>query len=124
MEYRFSFEKLNVWQDARLLVKEIYNLIEIFPKEEKYALSDQLKRAAISVASNIAEGTSRSSYKEKIRFIEVSYGSLLEVYSQLILSMDLGYVTRESLHNIIEFIYKISNELNALKKHYVAKMAV
>ena len=67
MEYRFSFEKLNVWQDARLLVKEIYNLIEIFPKEEKYALSDQLKRAAISVASNIAEGTSRSSYKEKIR---------------------------------------------------------
>ncbi len=67
MEYRFSFEKLNVWQDARLLVKEIYNLIEIFPKEEKYALSDQLKRAAISVATNIAEGTSRSSYKEKIR---------------------------------------------------------
>ena len=124
MEYRFSFEKLNVWQDARLLVKEIYNLIEIFPMEEKYALSDQLKRAAISVASNIAEGTSRSSYKEKIRFIEVSYGSLLEVYSQLILSMDLGYVTRESLHNIIEFIYKISNELNALKKHYVAKMSV
>ncbi len=58
-----------MWQDARLLVKEIYNLIEIFPKEERYALSDQLKRAAISVASNI-EGTSCASYKGKIRFID------------------------------------------------------
>lgn len=61
MSYSFSFEKLNVWQDARVLVKEIYNVIAVFPKDEKYALSDQLKRAVISVASNIAEGTSRSS---------------------------------------------------------------
>ncbi len=116
--YQYSFEKLNVWQDARLLVKEVYTLLSKFPKEEKFALCDQLKRAAISIASNIAEGTSRSSYREKIRFIEMSYGSLMEVYSQIILSEDLGYLDNNSTQMAKELIFKISNELSALKKSY------
>lgn len=116
--YSYSFEKLNVWQDARLLVKNIYILVLKLPKEEKYALVDQLKRASVSVSSNIAEGNSRSSYKEKIRFIEIAYGSLLEIYSQLILSVDLNYLCENDILEINQLIQKISNELNALKKSY------
>lgn len=116
--YSYSFEKLNVWQDARLLVKNIYILVLKLPKEEKYALVDQLKRASVSVSSNIAEGNSRSSYKEKIRFIEIGYGSLLEIYSQLILSVDLNYLCENDILEINQLIQKISNELNALKKSY------
>lgn len=116
--YVFSFEKLNVWHDARELVKSIYLLVEKLPKDEKFSLIDQLKRSGISVASNIVEGTSRSSYKEKIRFIEVAYGSLLEMYSQLILCTDLGYIENAELLEIKNLTYKISNELNALKNAY------
>ncbi len=116
--YSYSFEKLNVWQDTRLLVKNIYILVLKLPKEEKYALVDQLKRASVSVSSNIAEGNSRSSYKEKIRFIEIAYGSLLEIYSQLILSVDLNYLCENDILEINQLIQKISNELNALKKSY------
>ena len=99
MEHKFSFEKLDVWHDARLFVKDIYLLTSKFPKEERYGLSSQLQRAAVSVISNITEGTSRFSDKEKLRFIEISYTSLMEVYCQLIVSLDLEYITINQLEN-------------------------
>ena len=116
MDFVYSFEKLDVWQEARLLVKEIYLLTESFPNSEKYGLSNQIQRASVSVVSNIAEGYSRFSPKEQIRFIEVAYGSLTEVYCQLIIAMDLNYINKDKLEKLKPSILKISNQLNALKK--------
>lgn len=114
MDHKFSFEKLDVWQDARIFVKEIYQITDAFPKEERYGLSSQLQRAAVSVISNITEGTSRFSDKEKLRFIEISYTSLMEVYSQLIVALDLEYMNQNKLDSIKQTVYKISNKLTAL----------
>ena len=83
MEHKYSFEKLEVWNDARKLVVEIYALTKRMPIDEKFGLCSQIKRASVSVVSNIAEGTSRTSDKEKIQFVEIAYGSLMEVYCQL-----------------------------------------
>ncbi len=116
MDFVYSFEKLDVWQEARLLVKEIYRVTEFFPNSEKYGLSNQIQRAAVSVVSNIAEGVSRFSPKEQIRFIEIAYGSLTEVYCQLMIAMDLNYINKEKLELLKTAILKISNQLNALKK--------
>jgi len=116
MDFVYSFEKLDVWQEARLLVKEIYRVTEFFPNSEKYGLSNQIQRAAVSVVSNIAEGVSRFSPKEQIRFIEIAYGSLTEVYCQLMIAMDLNYINKEKLELLKTTILKISNQLNALKK--------
>ena len=116
MDFVYSFEKLDVWQEAHLLVKEIYRVTESFLNSEKYGLSNQIQRAAVSVVSNIAEGVSRFSPKEQIRFIEIAYGSLTEVYCQLIIAMDLNYINKEKLELLKTTILKISNQLNALKK--------
>ena len=116
MEYIYSFEKLDVWQEARKLVKEIYIASDLFTSSEKYGLTSQIRRAAVSVVSNIAEGVSRFSPKEQIRFIEMAYGSLTEVYCQLIIAMDLDYLSSDKLESIKLRILKISNQLNALKK--------
>lgn len=77
---QYSFEKLLVYQSAKLLVVEVYRLLEKFPKHENYALCDQLRRAIVSVPSNLAEGSGRASIKEKIHFIEIAYGSLMESF--------------------------------------------
>ena len=82
-EFQFQFEKLRAWQEARKLVKSVYKLLDKFPKHEQYALCDQLRRAVISVPSNLAEGNSRVAIKEQIHFFEIAFGSLMEVYCQL-----------------------------------------
>lgn len=92
-----------------------------FPNEERFALANQMQRAAVSVVSNIAEGSSRSSYKEQIRFIEIAYGSLMELYSQLCVSLDINLISSEDFEIKDVDIKEISNKLNALKKAYQAK---
>ena len=79
MEDNYYFERLDVWQQARQLVVQVYKLLEKFPKEEKYALCDQLRRSVISIPSNIAEGSGRIAKKETIHFLEIAYGSLMEM---------------------------------------------
>jgi four helix bundle protein len=116
--YSYSFEKLEVWKDSRLLVKTIYQLTQHFPPEERFALSSQLQRAAVSIVSNIAEGVSRSTVKEKIRFIEIAYGSLMETLSQLYVAYDLNYITENQLSEIKKEIDKISNKLSALRRSF------
>ena len=118
MEYIYSFEKLDVWQEARKLVKEIYIVSDLYPTSEKFGLTNQIRRASVSVVSNIAEGVSRFSPKEQIRFIEIAYGSLTEVYCQLLIGMDLDYLTSDKLELIKIRVLKISNQLNSLKKAY------
>lgn len=77
----YSFQKLNAWQEAKRLVVDVYHLLDCFPRFEKNALCDQIRRAIVSVPSNISEGGERMSLKEKIHFLEIAYGSLMEAYN-------------------------------------------
>lgn len=109
----FGFQKLTVYQEARTLVKDIYLILEKYPRHENYALCDQLRRAVISVPSNIAEGVS---IKEKVRFLEIAYGSLMEVLCQLELSLDLGYLTNDEMKTFEGKIETIAKLISGLKK--------
>lgn len=95
-----SFRKLNVYIKAKELVKQVYELIKKFPREEQYALCDQLRRAVISVPSNIAEGSGRQSQKDQAHFYTIAYGSLMETLSQVDVACDLGYITQEDFSRI------------------------
>jgi four helix bundle protein len=118
MGYQYSFEKLEVWKEARLFVSDIYQIVKCFPADEKFVLTQQICRAAISVVSNITEGVSRLSFVEKVRFINISYSSLMEVYCQLCIASDLKYITDEELVSLKTSINKISYKLTALSKAY------
>lgn len=116
MRYIYAFEKLQVWHDARALVKEIYKLTESLPAEEKYGLSSQMRRSGVSVISNIAEGSGRSSKKDQAHFYQMAFSSLIELLNQLIISHDLTFISDEDLHVLRKEIEKISNKINALRK--------
>ena len=119
MGYReFSFEGLEVYQAARVLVRDIYRLQQKFPKTEIYALGDQIRRSASSVTSNIAEGSGRNSNKEKVHFIEIAYGSLMEAFSQLQIAQDLGYLTAKEIDDIRPSFIEVAKMLSGLKKHF------
>ena len=118
MEYKYDFEKLEVWKDVRSFVIEIYALTKLMPLEEKYGLCSQIQRASVSIVSNIAEGTTRFSDKEKIRFVEIAYGSLMEVYCQLYVALDLKYISIEQFENAKLTVGVISNKLSALNRAY------
>lgn len=119
---RFNFEKLKVWEYSRCLVKDIYYITACYPLEEKFGLTSQIRRAAVSVSSNIAEGAGRTSIKDKLRFYEMAYGSLTEVINQIILSVDLGFATEEDLKAIYPKAQEIGKMLsgmrNSLKERY------
>lgn len=95
-----SFRKLNVYIRAKELVRQVYEIIKKFPREEQYALCDQLRRAVISMPSNIAEGSGRQSQKDQAHFYTIAYGSLMEVLSQLDVACDLGYITQEEFDKL------------------------
>lgn len=118
----YSFQKLKVWQEAKKLVVDVYNLLDSFPKFEKYALCDQIRRAIVSVPSNIAEGSGRRSLKEKIHFLEISYGSLMETFNQLLIAIDLTYITEESVEAIKPSIDAVAKMINALCNTYSQKL--
>ena len=121
MDAIFAFEQLDVYQVARLYVKNVYVLSDRFPQKEDFALTSQIRRAAVSITSNIAEGTSRFSIKDKSHFIEIAYGSLMETYSQLQVATDLGYVSQESIAQIAPLVVELRNKLSALRKSYQEK---
>lgn len=98
-----SFRKLNVYIRAKELVRQVYELIKKFPREEQYALCDQLRRAVISIPSNIAEGSGRQSQKDQAHFYTIGYGSLMEVLSQLDVACDFRYITQDEF-NILEVL--------------------
>ena len=95
-----SHKKLNVYQTSLLLVKEIYQLTSAFPKEELFGLTSQLRRAAVSVASNLSEGAARISKPDKKRFFEISRSSIVEVDTQLEIAIILGYLKPEELNHL------------------------
>ena len=115
----FGYRKLIAYQKAKEVVKRTYKLLKKFPAEERYAMCDQLRRASVSVTSNIAEGVNRFSVKDKSHFIEIAYGSLMEVSSQFEIAEDLGYITtddRMSMDLLIEEDARLlSGLLNSFK---------
>ena len=118
----FNYKKLVAYQRAKDLVKAVYDLLRGFPKEEQYALCDQLRRAVVSVTSNIAEGTNRQTYPDKIHFLEIAYGSLMEVHSQMDVACDLGYISAVDLMFIEELIIGGVKPLSGLRSSYQAKL--
>ncbi len=116
MSYTFSFEKLTVWIDSKELIKQIYLVTKQFPNEEKFGLTSQLRRASVSVASNLAEGTSRNTNKDKAHFTTLSFSSLMEVLNQIIISYELDFIEENEYSKIRTAIEKIANKLNALCK--------
>jgi four helix bundle protein len=116
MEYTYHFEKLEVWNQSRQVVIAVYKLLKKFPSDERFALCEQLRRAVISVPSNIAEGISRVAIKETIHFLEIAFGSLMEVYCQLQIAVDLQYITDDDFKQIKPLIISTSRLLNGLHK--------
>ena len=113
---QYPFEKLRVWQAARLLAKQVYLVTAIFPQSERYGLTSQCNRAAISVAANLAEGTSRQSRKDQAHFSEIAYGSLTELACLLILAKDIGILSETSEGELRRGIEHVSVQLNALHR--------
>ena len=115
---KFSFEGLEVYQAARNLAKEVYLLQSKFPKTEIFALGDQVRRSASSVTSNIAEGSGRSSNKEKVHFFEIVYGSLMEAFCQLQIAQDLGYITEADIDSIRPLFISVAKMLSGLNGYF------
>ncbi len=107
-----GYENLDVWQKSITLVTEVYALVKLLPKEETYALSDQIRRSAVSIPSNIAEGSSRNSKKEFIQFLYISLGSLCELETQILIAKNIGYI--QDITTIQTKTLQIKKMLNAL----------
>jgi four helix bundle protein len=110
-------KKLNVWKTSIELVTEIYILTRSFPEEEKYSLTNQMKRASISVASNIAEGAARKTKKEFIQYLHIAQGSISELDTQLEIVKRLGFVNEDEASSIDSLMEKIDKMLTGLIKH-------
>jgi four helix bundle protein len=116
MKTRFRFEKLEVWQEARAINRSLYRLTRKFPRQELFAMTSQIRRASISVSSNIAEGSGRNSDKDFAHFLEQSYGSLMEVASVFYLALDENYVTETDLDPLFDGIEKLARRIAALNR--------
>jgi four helix bundle protein len=117
-----SYHDLDVWTKGRELVKLIYKLTKSFPRDELYGLTSQLRRAVISIPSNIAEGHSRHSTKDYVNFVSVAIGSLAEVDTQTILAQDLEYVTAKDCEAVNTSIQSLQRMLHALRQSLKAKL--
>jgi four helix bundle protein len=115
-----NFRELIAWQKSRLLVKSVYVLTSQFASDEKYGMTSQLRRAVVSIASNIAEGAGRTSEQDFARFIDIANGSAFEVECQLILCGDLGLVPETEVDKHIEEVKEVQRLLFGLKKKIVS----
>ncbi len=111
-----SFEQLIVWQTSAELAQAVYQITKKFPATEKFALTDQVQRAAVSVSANIAEGFGRRGVNEKLQFYNIAYGSLLETKSHLLIAQRLGFVTSGDLHDACTIILSIQKLINASRR--------
>lgn len=114
----FGYRKLIAYQKAKAIVKRTYQLLIKFPSDEMHAMCNQLRRASVSITSNIAEGVNRYSVKDKSHFIEMSYGSLMEVSSQFEIAEELGYITTEERVSMDMLIEEEARLLSGLQNSY------
>lgn len=109
-----DYKELIVWQKSMDLVEEIYILLQTFPKEEMFALTNQMKRSAVSIPSNIAEGEQRNSDKDFVKFLFIARGSNAELQTQLYIALRLGYITNEQAEKAMDLCTEIAKMLNSL----------
>ncbi len=117
----FNFEKLDVWQKSIELADTIYTITRAFPTEERFGLTNQLRRAAVSVSSNIAEGSSRRSKIDFARFIEISTGSVFELASQVFIAKRQGFLTEKNFERIYADAQEVGRMLSGLKNSLTSK---
>ncbi len=114
-DYKFmnkDYTDLEVWQESRKLTNNIYGLTKVLPKEEQFGLTNQMRRAAVSVSSNIAEGCGRRTSKDTINFLHISRGSLYELETQCFVALDQEYITKEQFditHHVIQSCKRLLN---------------
>ena len=114
MTYIKSYKELIVWQKSIRLVKEVFILTDSFPKSELYGLTSQMRRAAISIPSNIAEGYGRKSPKEYAQFYSISYGSVLELETQLIIAQELQFTDPKKFDTVEALLEEVARMLNSM----------
>jgi four helix bundle protein len=119
--YTYSFEKLEVWVEAKKNSKDIYLITKNFPSEEKFGLTSQLRRASISICSNIAEGSARKTNKDKAHFTIMAFSSAVEVLNQIIIAHELEFINLDEYKNLRLQIESITNKLNALRNYQINK---
>jgi four helix bundle protein len=113
----YSFEKLDVWNESKDFTKSIYTITSTFPDQEKFGLVSQLRRASVSICSNIAEGSARSTYKDKAHFTTMAFSSAIEVLNQLILSFEMNFISEEVYSKMRLELESITNKLNGLRNY-------
>ena len=122
MNKKYHFKNLDAYKESKKLVKMVYGLLKQFPKEEQYALCDQLRRAVISIPSNIAEGSGRTSAKDQAHFIEMAYGSLMEVECQIDIAYDLSYISQDNINQVEKLIDVVAALLSGLRNKYLSSL--
>lgn len=110
---------LEAWKESINLVKSIYKISSSFPKEEQYGLISQIRRAAVSIPSNIAEGSARTSAKETVRFLDIALGSLAEVETQIIIAKELEYIN--DIENLTTDTKKVNALISGLRKYFIER---
>ena len=121
--FQFPFEELRLWQEARAWVGGVYLLARHFPADERFELTSQTNRAAVSVPANLAEGCGRTSLKDRADFSQIAYASLLETVNLLIIAADQGFVSPADLGIQRDQSASMCNRINALRKSQVARTA-
>ena len=116
------YTDLDAWKEARILVKTIYTCVASFPKEEIYGLQSQIKRSAVSIPSNIAEGSGRNHRKDSLQFFYIARGSIYELETQLYLSYDLGFINKELLEKLLNQLEKVRKLLSGLITYYKSQL--
>lgn len=124
VEHVYSFEKLEVWKDARRLVVWVYTITNSFPADEKFGLTMQLRRASVSVISNIAEGSARKTAKDQAYFSQIAYSSLVEILNQLIIANDLKFISDDVLSEGRTKIEILTQKIAALRNAQLARANV
>ncbi len=115
-DFMHNFRQLQIWKEGMEMTKQVYLLLAKFPSSEKFGLISQISRCAVSVPSNIAEGSSRSSNKEFSHFLSIALGSLFELETQLLLAIELEMINRDEMGPIIESIIQLQKKISAFKK--------
>ncbi|AKQ47309.1 hypothetical protein TH63_19335 [Rufibacter radiotolerans] len=110
-----NFKELKIWQEAMKLAKQVYEVSATFPANERYGLTSQINRAAVSVPSNISEGAGRGSNKEFIQFLNIARGSAFEIETQLLLAQSLGFVSEEQLQPLLQQVSMVQRMINRFK---------
>lgn len=113
---KYSFEKLDVWEKSNDFADNVYELAAGFPKDEKFCLTSQLKRAAVSISNNLAEGSGRITAKDKAYFTQISFGSLMECLNLLITANKRGFISKDQLMDLRNEINNIAQMLSQLRR--------